>query len=60
MKNVEYSVEGSILTIKVDLTKSQGPSASGKTTLIATTGGNVKIEGTDAVMGINVYKKVTS
>jgi len=30
MKNVEISVEGNILTIKVDLSKEFGPSASGK------------------------------
>ncbi len=30
MKNVEIKVEENILTIKVDLTKEFGPSASGK------------------------------
>ncbi len=29
MKNVEMEVDGNILTIKVDLTKEFGPSASG-------------------------------
>jgi len=33
MKNVEMSIEGNILTIKVDLSKDFGPSASGKTIL---------------------------
>ncbi len=31
MKNVEMTVEGNILTIKVELTKEFGPSSSGKT-----------------------------
>jgi hypothetical protein len=58
MKNVEMTVEGDILTIKVDLTKEFGPSASGKTIIIATTEGNVSIPGyEDAKVGLNVYKK---
>ena len=43
MKNVEMTVEGTVLTIKVDLSKEFGPSASGKTTIIASTEGNVTI-----------------
>ena len=37
MKNVEMKVEDNILTIKVDLTKEYGPSASGKTIIISST-----------------------
>jgi len=33
-----------------------GLSKSGKTISIASTKGNQKIEGTDAVIGLNVYK----
>ena len=43
MKNVEMTVEGTLLTIKVDLSKEFGPSASGKTTIIASTEGNITI-----------------
>ncbi|MBI5442123.1 MAG: hypothetical protein HY900_13035 [Deltaproteobacteria bacterium] len=58
MKNVEMTVEGSILTIKVDLTKDFGPSSSGKTIIIASTEGNASIPGReDAKVGLNVYKK---
>ncbi len=58
MKNVEMSIEGNILTIKVDLTKEFGPSASGKTIMIATTEGNVVIPGhEEAKIGLNVYHK---
>lgn len=43
MKNVEMTVEGTLLTIKVDLSKEFGPSSSGKTIIIASTEGNVTI-----------------
>ena len=45
MKNVEINVEVNIMTIKVDLTKEFGPSSSGKTIIIASTEGNVDIDG---------------
>jgi hypothetical protein len=58
MKNVEMSIDGNILTIKVDLSKDFGPSASGKTIIIASSEGNQSIPGKDAVkIGLNVYKK---
>ena len=58
MKNVEMKTEGSILTIKLDLTKEFGPSSSGKTIIIASTEGNVSIEGYEEIkVGLNVYKK---
>lgn len=58
MKNVELSVEGKILTIKVDLTKEFGPSSSGKTIIIASTEGNVSAPGNDEMkIGLNVYRK---
>ena len=58
MKNVEMSIDGNILTIKVDLTKDFGPSASGKTIIIASSEGNQSIPGKETVkIGLNVYKK---
>ena len=57
MKNVILSVEGSVLTIRVDLTKEFGPSSSGKTIIIATTEGNVSIPDRDEKVGLNVYRK---
>ena len=58
MKNVEMKVEDNILTIKVDLTKEFGLSASGKTIIIASTEGNISIpEKDDVKIGLNVYKK---
>ena len=57
MKNVEMKVEGNILTIKVDLSKEFGPSSSGKTTIIASTEGNISVPDRDEKVGLNVYKK---
>ena len=57
MKNVEVKVEKKKLVIEIDLTKDYGPSKSGKTTIIASTEGNMKIPGTDdVVLGLNLYK----
>lgn len=58
MKNVEMSVQGNILTIKVDISKEFGPSSSGKTIIIASTEGNISVpEKEDVKIGLNVYKK---
>jgi hypothetical protein len=58
MKNVEMTVEGNMLTIKVDLSKEFGPSSSGKTIIIASTEGNVSItDAEDKKIGLNVYRK---
>ncbi|MGV7228410.1 MAG: hypothetical protein ACQ9IQ_07090 [Nitrospirales bacterium] len=57
MKNVELTVEGNILTIQVDLSKDFGPSSSGKTTIIASTEGNVSIPEREEKIGLNIYKK---
>lgn len=57
MKNVEMTVAGNVLTIKVDLTKEFGPSASGKTIIIASTEGNITIPEREEKVGLNVYRK---
>lgn len=57
MKNVEMTVEGTLLTIKVDLSKEFGPSSSGKTIIIASTEGNVAIPNREEKVGLNVYRK---
>ena len=58
MKNVDIQVKNNVAVIKVDLTKNFGVSGSGKSTIIASSSGNVVIPGTDAKLGINVYKPV--
>jgi hypothetical protein len=57
MKNVEITVNGNILTIKVDLSKEFGPSSSGKTIIIASTEGNITVPDRDEKVGLNVYRK---
>jgi hypothetical protein len=58
MKNMEMTINGDILTIKVDLSKTFGKSSSGKSTIIASTEGNVSVPGRDEVkIGLNVYTK---
>jgi deoxyhypusine synthase len=58
MKNVEMKVEHGKLIVTVDLAKELGPSASGKSVIIATTEGNVDVPGTpDTKIGLNVYRK---
>lgn len=57
MQNVTFAVKDNVLTIKVDLSKDLGRSKSGKTTLVATTGGNVPVPGVPEIkIGINAYK----
>jgi len=56
MKNVELKVEGHMLTIRVDLTKDFGASASGKTTIVASTEGNVDVPDHEVKVGLNVYR----
>ncbi len=57
MKNVEMKVEGKLLTIKVDLSKEFGLSKSGKTTIIASSGGNKPVPGNESIkIGLNIYK----
>ena len=56
MENVNWEVKDGKLIIDIDLTKESGLSKSGKTITIASTRGNKRIEGTDAIIGLNVYK----
>ena len=56
MQNVKWEVKDDKLIIEIDLTMEFGPSKSGKTITIASTRGNQNIEGTDAIIGLNVYK----
>ena len=56
MQNVEMKVVGDKLTITIDLSKRLGRSSSGKSTIVATTGGNKPIPGHDDVkIGLNAY-----
>jgi hypothetical protein len=57
MKNIQMTVEGNILTIKVDLAREFGPSSSGKTIIIASTEGNIAVPEREEKVGLNVYRK---
>ena len=58
MQNIEMTVEGNTLTIKVDLTKRLGLSQSKKTTLVASTGPAVDIPDHPGMkLGLNIYTK---
>jgi len=56
MQNINYEVKDNKLIIEIDLTKEFGPSKSGKTITVASTRGNQNIEGTDVIIGLNIYK----
>ena len=56
MKNIEITKNDNTLSLTIDLSKSQGPSKSGKSIVIATTGGNKEIA-PGIYMGVNIYRK---
>lgn len=56
MINCKMTVKDSILTVKIDLKKESGLSKSGKTIVVASTKGNKPVEGSDCIIGLNVYK----
>ncbi|MDN7023693.1 hypothetical protein FGU65_02060 [Methanoculleus sp. FWC-SCC1] len=58
MKNIEMSVDGTVLTIRVDLAKEFGVSKSGKSITIASTEGNISVpEHEEIKIGLNIYRK---
>lgn len=60
MKNIEMSVKAGKLTLVIDLNKECGKSGSLKNIIVATTGGNVDVEGAapGTKLGLNLYKPV--
>lgn len=57
-ENIEATVENNgTLILRIDLKKRLRRSSSGKSTIIATTSGNIAIPGTPAVLGLNLYTK---
>jgi len=58
MKNVDMTVEGNTLVIRVDLAKEFGESKSGKSITIASTEGNVSVpEHEEIKIGLNIYRQ---
>ena len=57
-QNIEATVtDDGILTLRIDLRKRGGRSASGKSITVATTSGNRTIPGSEVVIGVNAYIK---
>lgn len=58
--NVNYQVGGDKLTIQIDLARQGTPSKSGKTIVVASTQGNVRLfddEGNEVItLGLNAYR----
>jgi len=60
MRNVQTKLEGSKLTIVIDINAATEASKSGKSDVIASTEGNVKISTPDGerFLGLNFYRKI--
>lgn len=56
--NVEGEISGDILTLRIDLSKTNGQSKSAKSDSIATTGGNQTLIHNSQILkvGVNVFK----
>lgn len=60
MTNIKMDVKDDKLIMEIDLTKTFGPSKSGKTIIVASTHGNVTVpENPNIKIGLNVYTKVS-
>ena len=59
MENLKTEVKGNKLVIEVDCSKNEGPSRTGKSTIIASTHGALPVSVGDRVvyLNLNVYEK---
>jgi hypothetical protein len=56
MENLTMSQKGNILTIEIDISKRGNKSTSGKSIIVASTGGNIAVPGNEHVkLGLNCY-----
>lgn len=55
-ENVKTSIQESILTVSINITKDFGPSKSGKSNMIATTGGFLDL-GDGVSLNLNLVRK---
>jgi hypothetical protein len=55
--NISIEVKGDKAIITIDLSHRAGLSSSGKSVIVASTGGNVPIPGTNVILGLNAYVK---
>lgn len=60
MKNVKMTVDGDKLTIEIDLTKDFGLSKTGKTSVVASTGGFAEVDGKPGLkLNLNLNRKAS-
>ena len=60
MENAQFEISGDVLTVRIDLSQELGLSASGKSVIIASTGGNISVPGHEEIkIGLNVYRPVS-
>jgi len=57
MKNVEFTVTKEKIVITIDRGYKEWASGSGKSMMLASTEGNVAVDGTDYTVGLNCYRK---
>jgi len=55
--NINIEVKDNKAVITIDLAHRGGLSSSGKSVIVASTGGNVPIPGTSVILGLNAYIK---
>jgi hypothetical protein len=55
--NISIEVKGDKAIITINLAHRGGLSSSGKSVIVASTGGNVPIPGTNVILGLNAYVK---
>ena len=56
--HIEYELKGDKLLLSIDIGHEGEPSKSGKSIVIGSTRGNIKIPGTELKLGLNLYKPV--
>ena len=59
-QNISIEVKGDKAIITIDLSHRGGLSSSGKSVIVASTGGNVPIPGTNVILGLNAYVKANN
>ena len=58
-RNIEATIKGDKLMLVINLKATTLRSVSGKSDVLATTNGNVKVEGTDGLkVGLNIFSPV--
>jgi hypothetical protein len=58
MLNIDAKVDGTVLTLTVNLDEQHGRSSSGKSIIIASSQGNQSVPGHEEIkFGLNVYTK---